>query len=360
MPVLKRRTPLVILILAMLTGGGYAVYWTLIANRIETAVDAWAERQRAEGYVASWAELNIGGFPFSWRVHLLLPRHGRAAAEGDLLWQGEALVATVRPWDMRHIHVRLPGEHRIERQRTGLPPLTGIVRAEDANLRLTLDNSGGIKRADLLLGTVALKGPEIPAGVSVERVAVTGEVFQGKRVDHRSPTADLSIDIDGITVGRSEAGPRLILGPSVGTVEFAGTLMGALPAGPMPDALAVWRDNGGTIEVRGLRLLYGPLDFAAEGTVALDGDLQPLAAFAARIQGFFETIDRLAAEKVLPEKDAQTLRTILGLLARPPRAGAPPTLTVPVTVQDRRLFIGPARLATVPAIDWSAVPNPPL
>jgi hypothetical protein len=49
-----------------------------------------------------------------------------------------------------------------------------------------------------------------------------------------------------------------------------------------------------------------------------------------------------------------TAKTVLSVLARAGTDGQPSTLTASITLQDRSVYVGPVRLATLPPIDWGA------
>ena len=69
-------------------------------------------------------------------------------------------------------------------------------------------------------------------------------------------------------------------------LAFGVTVKGAVPDGPLVQAIAAWRDAGGTIELDRLQLNWGGLGATATGTMALDQDLQPIGAFSGGIEGF--------------------------------------------------------------------------
>jgi hypothetical protein len=116
--------------------------------------------------------------------------------------------------------------------------------------------------------------------------------------------------------------------------------------------LVKWRDGGGTVEVARLNLAYGFLDVWANGTMALDGDMQPIGAFTAKVEGFFPLVDALKEKGLVRARDAVTAKVVLGVLAKKPADGGPPTLNLPLTVQGRKVYAGPLALAQVPAIPW--------
>jgi len=85
--------------------------------------------------------------------------------------------------------------------------------------------------------------------------------------------------------------------------------------------------------------------------VALDAAMQPIGAFTARIEGFFETVDALRENGIIRPRDAVTAKMVLGVLAKRNEAGRL-SLAVPLTLQDRRLYAGPVPLIEVPPVSW--------
>ena len=70
-------------------------------------------------------------------------------------------------------------------------------------------------------------------------------------------------------------------------LAFGVTVKGAVPDGPLVQAIAAWRDAGGTIELDNLQLEWGGLGVNATGTVALDQNLQPIGAFSGGHRGIW-------------------------------------------------------------------------
>src|SRR6185295_1371880 len=89
-------------------------------------------------------------------------------------------------------------------------------------------------------------------------------------------------------------------------LDFA--LRGAFDAERRPrEAVAAWRDAGGTLEIRRLTLDWAPLALAGDG---------PLGAFTLRIAGYAETIDAIAGAGALRPREAAAIKAALNLLAR--------------------------------------------
>jgi hypothetical protein len=170
--------------------------------------------------------------------------------------------------------------------------------------------------------------------------------------DPLAPSAAFRIDAGDVAV---PAFLGLPLGDRVGTLGLSGEVLGRLPSGPAAEALARWRDAGGTVEVERLEVDHGPLSLNASGTVALDAALQPVGAFTARIRGFVETVELLRKKGVVRGRDAVTAQLILGALAKKPDDGGPAILSLPLSVQDRRLYVGPVAITRIPPVRWDRV-----
>ena len=110
--------------------------------------------------------------------------------------------------------------------------------------------------------------------------------------------------------------------------------------------MAAWRDDGGTIELRGLIVKWGPLDLSADGTLALDSQLRPIGALSASIAGVDEAVASLVAEGSIGAAEAAAVRVAFNLFARL-TSSAGDRLNVPITAQDGRIFIGPVAVARI-------------
>ncbi len=132
-----------------------------------------------------------------------------------------------------------------------------------------------------------------------------------------------------------------------------GALNGPVPVGRTPaERAAAWRDGGGSLEVRHLALVWGPLDLTGSATLALDEQLQPMGAASARVVGYAETLDSLAAHAAISRSAATAAKAVLSLLANSPDDGSPPDVEVPLTLQYRTLSMRQVPLVRLPEIEW--------
>ncbi len=109
---------------------------------------------------------------------------------------------------------------------------------------------------------------------------------------------------------------------------------------------------GGVLQIQRFVANWGPLAVTAEGTLALDGQMQPLFAGTATVRGYSEAIDALVQARMMAPNQATGAKIALAAMAKPADDGGPPAAKLPITIQDGFLFVGPLKLAQMPRIVW--------
>jgi hypothetical protein len=323
----------------------YAVAWMVIADGFRDSIAAWTEARRADGYSIAYDRIDVGGFPTRIEATIGLPSFGTGGDVPAWTWRGGHAVVRMWPWTPDQVRVDLAGDHDLTIRQGGRAV---SYRGSADRLLAILDIAGGRVRAVKVVGgEIALRGDVGDMSMATIRL----DVWHRPDIDEagKPPSIRLHLTTEDI---RLPAIAALPLGNHIGRVEAKLDLMGEPSRAPLSTAFAAWRDAGGTIEVRHLVTEYGPLALIADGTVALDRNLQPIGAFTAEIEGFFETIDALRDRGQMRPGDSALAKLVLGILAeRPPNGGAA-VLKVPVTIQDRVLSAGPVDLVTLPILVW--------
>jgi hypothetical protein len=242
---------------------------------------------------------------------------------------------------------RFPGEHKLNITMFGVP-LMLLIAAKDAEARYR--NS----RGETLY---AVLGDELSVQVNNgPPLTVHGLDFQFVHLrdvlDHLKTSARFAFELDDVMLPQGSL-PEQFRSQKIDLARLKGEVMGPFETSFSRAAATAWRDTGGTVEITALELRWGPLNVVAIGTMALDENLQPLAALTATITGFNETIDALTAAGTIPQNEADSAKALLNLLAKPPRLlGGPPEIAVPLTIQNQRLSLGPVALMMLPPIEW--------
>ena len=345
-----RRWPIAVLILLALTLA-YAGGWIYTATQTVKAAERWTSERRAEGYTVQYDGMRATGFPF-W-IRLELTDLEFAAPNGAAwAWKGDNLIIAARPWQPESVSLRLSGGQMIS-YLTGDQRLafSGTVAAAVADVSFF---GGAPETIDLSIDGLDLASQQAGAG----KIAVARGDLLWQRLNENAAakpgatTMTLNVTSAGIVLPTSVASP---LGSRIGNLQLVVRLLGQLPRGagvPLTEALEIWRDGGGTIEVDKLVLAHGPLRLHTDGTLALDHDLQPVAAFTARIQGFFETIDAFSNLGMIGAREAVTAKLLLGVFSHRPKNGGPARLNLALTMQHRNLYAGPVKLLRLPLLRW--------
>ncbi|HEX6980804.1 MAG TPA: DUF2125 domain-containing protein [Alphaproteobacteria bacterium] len=338
------RRPLVFaLVIVLLAAAGWSAFWLYAARDIAARVAAWAAAQRAQGLTATYSGLVVAGFPFMWEVRIDSP-HMTGAGPTQWDWQGETVVATLRPWAIRDVPVLFPGTHRIAAGAAFAETLS-ITAARPEGI-VTLDADGRLERLALDLGDATISRPTARAPVTVRRLQFELRPHRTPQPTYRTEVLDVAVDARDAVLPDVPAGG---LGPRIAQAHLNATVKGALPSAPLPAAVAAWRDSGGVVEAKRVALRWGPLDIDGDGTVTLDAENRPLGAFSVRIRGYGETLDALAGAGLVRPRDSAAVKVVLNMLARQTQSGER-ELSMPVTAQDGRLTVAGFPLMQVPPI----------
>ena len=164
---------------------------------------------------------------------------------------------------------------------------------------------------------------------------------------HRDSNIALAADLHDVKLPQAPNPFRNLLDE----LALGVTVKGSIPSGPPRQAATGWRDEGGAAEIDNLTLRWGTLAVSGSGTLALDGDLQPMGAFSGAVEGYDELMNALVAAGRMKASDARLARIGLAMLAKAGPSGRP-AITASFTIQNGDMFLGPAKLGPAPKIPW--------
>ncbi len=315
----------------------YGAAWLGAAFWLRARMDAFAADLAGKGYAIEHSEPLFVGFPAAVGLKLADLSVTAPSAHGGWRWQGTPVVV--------RLHLGAPTDPVVDL--SGVQRITGLLSAPDEGLRLDV----GEGLAALTFGQDQALEDIV---VKLTGARVTGAASPGTPLTVKDSVLDVSLVKGHIAWRMDEIGlPETVpaLGQTIRSVQIALDIAGPFPAGPLREALAAWRDAGGAVEVRSFALDWPPAGAAGTGTLALDEALQPMGAATVKFQGFFDIVAALQAKGYVHEREASMAKIVLGMLARPAPAGAP-ELSLPITVQDRKLSAGPVTLMETPEVIW--------
>ncbi len=347
---MRRRLLAIVVALPIVLAGATFGAWLWLTASVRTAVEQWAQQQRAGGTDVTWQALDVSGPPWRLTSHIDGAKIGRTDGPLPWSWSPPPLALDVFPLKLDEFGLAAGGLHRVDLLLDGRPRRL-VIATTAAGARVRLDGDG-------LLAALAGRAQDLQFSVvdePFELRAAQGEIAIERPPSAGRPAAALAVSLiamarfDGVVLPVIPTGP---FGQTVELIGAAGELRGVLPKAPPAQALEAWRADGGTLELQRLELIWGPLRAVADGTLALDADLQPVAALVARVQGLTDAIDAMELAALIDGRTAAIARLAVVAFSRVPDGGGVPELQVPVTIQDRQLSLGPVRLVTLPRLAW--------
>jgi hypothetical protein len=342
------RRKILLLAALLIVAASYAFYWYSVAELVRRGILDWSTARRAEGFTVGWDRYDVSGFPFALRVTIDQPVFGQSAIEPGYTAQAPLLVGEARPWALNQWHVIAARGARLAIQPgPARPAITATAGAlagtiQPGRVGDAASNSG--TAVTLSADNIAIAGEAQLAIIHAEMQTV---IPAHAVASHLDTWFSANLGLSGVTL--PQAVPPL--GDTIDHLAAAIAVKGTIPGGPHRQALAAWRDDGGTLEIGSFDLGWGNLRLGAKGTLALDGGLQPIGALTALIRGYNQIIDALVTAGSLRSGDAALAKIALGLLAKEGPDGSY-EISAPLTLQNGQAFLGPARLARLPNFTW--------
>lgn len=335
------RLALIAAIILALGVGGYTLFWRIAAGRIRDGAAEWAASMRSQGVTAAWQTLDVGGYPFSFRIELTGARLASTAPNLAAEMTAPRLTAAV---GVTNLHVAtLTAPDGLSLSGEGLATL----KAGDAVGTVAAASQGGATIWLRLTGVSGSAAALPRASATAKTARLWLELPAAPPKTHTDRNIAVAVDLAGVSVtGAPEA-----LGTAIDDAAIGLTVMGPIPAGTPRQAATGWRDAGGTLELDHLHLGWGGIDLDASGTLALDRDLQPEGSLSGSLGGYDKLLAALVSAGQIKGSDASRIRLVLGLLARPGPDGQP-RLSAGLTLQDGELSMGPINFGRVPKVDW--------
>ena len=346
----KQRTIrpwLIASVVLVFIGAIYSILWIALAMSVQEQSVMWIKEQSNHGLNLRYEKLVASGYPFAIHLEVTSPALSVSKNAFSLDWQGESLKVTTRLWDKNRYRIEVSGEQILVfgKAKEG-QKFTGDVEQALAEFvlfkgELTIVNIG-LTEVQLINYNAASEVIGIP------RAELLVKKLEKPDVDVHAASWSLSASTENLILPWFRFSP---LGTKLSLIT-ENPLNWENEGDNLVRSLENWRDNGGTAELKTLKIGHGPLKVHTEGTLALDNKLQPIGALTAKLEGFYQTIDALKALGVVTARNAITAKVLIGVLSRAPVDGGPPVLNLSITAQNQNLYIGPIRLLKLPKVNW--------
>ncbi|MBR72948.1 MAG: hypothetical protein CMM30_08425 [Rhodospirillaceae bacterium] len=326
---------------------GYTSYWYIAADQIEKEIIKEQKNQSLKGRALSFDKMSITGFPFRFETLFQSPKI--RIPNSGLKIESRKLVFSMKPWDYTHISIAPDNITSIEHQKNGITNLynTGI---NSGNIKISLKNNK-VNIVDIKLSQLNFKSPFTREPASINELYAQIDLSGiGQFSSLNTETIKLHLNINKIGIP-DDFGAEM--GKYVEYFQFSADLFGPISGDKIKDKIINWRDSGGIIELETLKGRWGPLEIDANGTLAIDNEMRPLAALTSNVAGYSDMIDSLIMSNAIPFGDAFLAKVAFNMLAEEREDGGPRVLeNVPLTIQDGLLSIGPMELGKVKPIKF--------
>lgn len=318
-----------LLTIAFLVIGWFLIY-ELSVRTLEKSLGRIEKNLIQKGYQVSYDKVSISGSPFLLKanfqnLHLKDPKR-------LLEWQGPEMEIQAQPWKINVFTCLFKGDHKITVPKTTPFPL-GILDFKETKGIFTISSQGTLQDAKLTAERVSslLDKQSQPVYLSQVSLNVKDITDPSKLTfSFKTEARNLELVLDLQPFDH----PFII--------EIEGKFSGYEPKS-FPTTLSIWRDGGGVLDITQLKILWEPLILEAQGTVTLDKELYPLGSFSSKIVGYQDALSDMVKLGWVKKKHAKTASFMLELLSVPDETYGR-KLTIPITLQNKTLSVGPAPL----------------
>lgn len=343
---MMRLKPLFLILIAAFAA--YAGYWYYLAYHAEDRVRELANDLARSGLEFDYQELDISGFPY--RLVLDFKNVGIAYRDGPLRldWSGPSLQAILQPWRPGHAVLFASDSLISLSYRTDK---TSAVTIEPRLLSASLRSGNGSgARYALILEDSRIQTLSGSAG---EIFAARAEIhFRSRRLHSVGATvsglvepvlADISFSISGFGPGEGRSqgqgqGNTAPMNEISVELQPRGRFFPRLTA----YSLAAWRDAGSTIDIGKISARWSDASVEGDGSVALDGELQPLGAISLRTSDPESLLQNMVEAGWIKSDDRQEAAETIRLFRDLAAPGAPVALAI--SLQGGAVTMGPILL----------------
>jgi hypothetical protein len=317
-------------------------YWHYVAAQLETGIDDWIAFHRENTVEIAVERSKIHGFPGDFRAEFRHPLVKMLVNGRLMTWSGADIAARMSPFDLHTVNFSAPGKHALQSPDGHL-----YIQAEKLDGRISFDPTGLPSHASLDLGATQVTLPNsVELQASSAHLAI--DLPPQPPAKYPDPLIGFDLAAENLTL---PPGIKLLTAESLARIAAAGTVLGPIPPAPIDQALAVWRDAGGVIDLKSFAFAQGPLSVTGNATIALDGNLQPEGAASLTARGLAPSIDLLVEQGRIDREDALKFKAF-AMGAAQKGADGQPEVATGLTLQEGLISWGPFPIARVSEVVW--------
>lgn len=348
------RVTIITLSIFALLIGGYIFWWNSIADTAVSQFEAWKKDRLSDGITITHQPVVTSGFPY--RVKLDLEDVKITRDQSETQFGFETTVPTfwvlAQPWKPAHIIFGTLGTSS-HAWTDGTATRSISVKPEAALGSATFTSSGKFKTLAIDITKSQIQSSSY-GQATVDRLQLHSRMATAPKKTEGSdapasgtqtPMWQIAVTADDVVFENGNATP---LGGTITKANISATVDGRPKDFKTKTSIERWRDQGGSVEILDMNLIWGESQISGNGAVALDENNQPLGAFSTKITGFNDLLALLEKSQKLDKQSLKTAAMALNLISKEDE-NARRYLDLPMSLQNGGLYIGPFKLMnTVP------------
>ena len=339
----------------------YIIFWYSVAINLENIVGNWKSHHARQGVKLSYSKMEITGFPLKFSIHLNNPQldltlgtdyYPKRRKKKEWIWKGRRAVVSLKPWNLNTFKLDLSGSNRFIIKNKDII-YDFISETKVFNIETELFQNTWPKKFQIKLKEAYITEKLSKKDTSVEEVFFSTGVLMNEEMVHSSTETNqnrvVKIKLKGIYLPKGLSWP---IENYIEKILIELKITKNLSPFVSLKNIEKWRDSGGIIDIDIFEGVLGGLKTRGNGTLALDQNLQPLLAASANFEGIVPLVDRLDKLGFIGSKTAILAKVILGGISTRLKNGRL-SVGLPLSIQNRKLSVGPVMLMTLPPINWN-------
>mgnify|MGYP001580122483 CR=1 FL=1 len=193
------------------------------------------------------------------------------------------------------------------------------------------------KHAVTFAGKVQKDGYEL----DIPSLKISGFPLPGKLVNITLP--------QGISLSGPDIDSKIW---SLDSLSFSGPIPLTFPSSATVEALRVWRDGGGSIDISTYDAQKEALHISGYGQLKLDDALQITGYSNMIARGHIAFLGYLERSKLIDPRQSLITSSVLDSLSSKDEATGERFIKGSLSIQNRELLLGPIQIMTLPVIEW--------
>ena len=329
------------LIMFAVIGAG-TIWWFFASSLGERQLASAQQRLADKGYVLKYSSVERSGYPFrlEWLLQDVSVQAEAADSDGEqpaARGTAETIQFSANLWSPQRLAYQVGGRHVWvidSRGQAGLIEVTieqttGTVRPQDSAPGWFLD-------ADL---AEIVAQSEMPSAPPLLIGAANAEMRMPRSMDAMA----VNLRVHDVTLPRDDG-----LGRAVQEAAMR-AIIDPLPRGFEAEDLQAWQGAGGSVSIEDANLKFGPVEGSAGGVVGLDESLRGRGNVTLRLREPKKLIAAGVDAGWIQGQQQQMLNLAMGLFSRRSESGKP-EVSLPLSLREGGLWIGPLRLMDLPPV----------